>query len=261
MNNEPANPEDVAPAATPLARPATASRGPSAKQIAIVVVILAVGVVVTALTSDVTRVSEPGIRLVDGSPYLPDKLTGWEAGELVGLTENERQLLPADTMGARRPFTDPAGNKVFSTIVLAGREVTSIHRPELCLPGQGWKIDSENTESIPVATAPGGVLKVMRMNMQHSLPAKDGSIGKRVRYIFVYWFVGKDRVTPYHWQRIMWTTEDRVFFNRNHRWAYILLYAPVASDDLGNATPQAEQQTMQLLSKFVQNIYPELAPK
>ena len=135
------------------------SRGPSVVQIAVVVAILGAGILVTALTSDVTRVSEPGVRLVDGQPFLPEKVADWTGGELQGLSENERKLLPADTEGARRLYTDKAGDEVFCSIILAGREVTSIHRPELCLPGQGWRIENEYTESIPTAAADGGQLK------------------------------------------------------------------------------------------------------
>src|ERR1035438_2700688 len=38
-------------------------RGPSTRQIAIVVAILGGGVLFTAMTSDVTKVSEPGVKL------------------------------------------------------------------------------------------------------------------------------------------------------------------------------------------------------
>jgi EpsI family protein len=226
-------------------------------QIAIVVAILGAGVLVTVLTSDVTRVSEPGVRLVDEQPFLPDKAADWTGGELQGLSESERKLLPADTEGARRSYTDKAGNEVFCSIVLAGREVTSIHRPELCLPGQGWKIENEYTESIPAAAADGGRLKVMRMNMTRAVNSTDGS-ALPVRCVFVYWFVGKGRVTPYHWQRILWTAKDRVLYNTNHRWAYILIYAPVRKEQMGSDPAQSAAETMQLITRFVQVIYPAL---
>ena len=114
-------------------------RGPNAVQIFLVVATLGAGVLATALTSDVTRGSEPGVVLVNGQPFLPVKAADWTGGELGGMTEVERKLLPSDTEGARRVYTDKSGNEVYCSLVLAGREVTSIHRPELCLPGQGWK--------------------------------------------------------------------------------------------------------------------------
>jgi EpsI family protein len=242
----------------PAAAARPQSRGPSVVQIALVVAILGAGILVTALTSDVTRVSEPGVRLVEGQPFLPEKAADWTGGELQGLSENERKLLPADTEGARRLYTDKAGDQVYCSIILAGREVTSIHRPELCLPGQGWRIENEYTESVPAAAADGGQLKVMRMNMTHAVNSTDGR-AMPVRYVFVYWFVGKGRVTPYHWQRILWTAKDRVLHNTNHRWAYVLINAPVTKGQAGSNHERSEAETMQLIARFVRDIYPALA--
>src|SRR5258706_7146089 len=85
----------------------TAHRGPSRRQLAIVVAILGGGVLFTAMTSDVTKVSEPGIKLTpDGQPFLADKAGDWTGGELSGLTDVEKRILPEDTMGSRRMFKD-----------------------------------------------------------------------------------------------------------------------------------------------------------
>jgi EpsI family protein len=250
------------PVAVPAAQPGPAparARGPSLTQLAVVVAILGVGVVVTALTSNVTKVSEPGLRLVDGKPFLPENAGAWHGGAQEGLTDMERALLPADTEGARRVYRDAASNDVYCSVILAGREVTSIHRPELCLPGQGWTIESEHVESIPVAQAPGGTLNVMRMNVARSVPTANGGLVRR-QYVFLYWFVGKDRLTPHHWQRILWTTQDRVWHDRNHRWAYFLINALVPATPGDPALPKLADDTMRLLGRFVQEIYPALMP-
>lgn len=238
--------------------PARRATGPSVKQIAIVVAILAVGIAVTSLTSDVTKVSEPGIKVVDGRPYLAQQVGDWTGGELEGLTEGERNILPKDTEGSRRVYTNSKGDQIFCSVVLAGREVTSIHRPELCLPGQGWKIQNEFAEPIPVASAEGGALKIMRMNSVREAPLTDGR-SAQVRSIFGYWFIGKDRVTPYHWQRIFWTARDRIFHNTNHRWAYVLVHATVTTDTDPSGKGKSEDETMRLVENFVQGIYPTFA--
>jgi hypothetical protein len=229
-------------------------------QIFLVVATLGAGVLATALTSDVTRGSEPGVVLVNGQPFLPVKAADWTGGELGGMTEVERKLLPSDTEGARRVYTDKSGNEVYCSLVLAGREVTSIHRPELCLPGQGWNIQGEHTESIPTAAALGGELKVMRMNAMQSVKLSDGRTFQS-RAVFIYWFVGKDRVTPYHWQRILWTTKDRVLHSVNHRWAYFLIEAVVSRGQAESTLGKSEDESMQVIKRFVQDIYPELVPK
>jgi hypothetical protein len=80
----------------------------------------------------------------------------------------------------------------------------------------------------------------------------------RANSIFLYWFVGKDRVTPYHWQRIYWTAKDRVLHNTNHRWAYILIHIPVTQGESSTGAGKSEEQTMKVVAGFVQDFYPTL---
>ena len=240
---------------TPAA--AARARGPSTTLLAAVVAILGGGLLLTAFTSDVTKVSEPGVKLVDGRPFLVDKVGDWTGGELQGLSEVERQLLPADTEGARRIYTDKNGDQLWCSVILAGREVTSIHRPEFCLPGQGWKIQDEHVQTVPVAEVPGGSLGMMRMNATRSVPLTDGRT-EQYRSIFVYWFIGKDRVTPYHWQRIFWTARDRVLHNTNHRWAYVMISVLVSNDMAQDNNGKSSDEAMKVAARFVRDIYPTL---
>ncbi len=241
------------------ASPSAKSRGPTTKQLIIVVAILAVGIIVTALTSDVSRVSEPGIRLVNDHPSLPEIAGDWKGGEQTGLTEDERRVLPSDTEGARRVYQDGSGHMVYCSVVLAGRDVTSIHRPELCLKGQGWKFEGTDTEKIQIPAAAGGEIYVSRMNASSILPTSDGGMAQ-ANAVFVYWFAGKDRMTPHHWQRILWTMEDRIFHNRNHRWAYFLISVMASPEKAAHDTKGADDDSMQLARRFIQDFYPQLAP-
>jgi EpsI family protein len=242
--------------AVPVAR----SRGPSVVLIAIVIAIIGSGVLLTALTSDVTKVSEPGVKLVDGRPFLIDRVGDWTGSELQGLSDVEKNILPADTEGARRVYTDKDGDQLFCSIVLAGRDTASVHRPELCLPGQGWSIQNEYVQSIPVAAVPGGTLEVMRINGARTIQFANGQTGL-YRSIFVYWFVGKDRVTARHWQRILWTSKDRVLYNTNHRWAYILISIPVTANVAQDGNVKPPEEAMKVVTRFVQDIYPTLVGK
>jgi EpsI family protein len=242
-----------------LASPAgVRSRGPTLTHIAVVVAILGVGLVVTALTSNVTQVAEPGVRLVDGRPYLVEQAGEWKGGPLEGLTPDERRILPADTEGARRTYQDQQGHQVYCSIVLEGKDVASIHRPELCLAGQGWVLEKPRVELIPTPAAKSGLLPVSRLNATRLVRTDDGRTAI-VRSVFLYWFVGKDRVTASHPRRIMLTTLDRVLRNRNARWAYILIHVPMAADTAAGGTGAAEKETVQVVTRFVQDIYPTLA--
>jgi hypothetical protein len=231
-------------------------------QIGIVVAIIGLGLLLTALTSDVSKTSEPGIRLIDGKPFLVEQAGEWSGGPMDGLTKEEREVLPKDTEGARRLYTNKAGNQLYCSIVLAGRDVTSIHRPELCLPGQGWKIQNQYIESISTGAGNSDKLvDVMRMDAVKAVALPSGQ-SVEARSIFAYWFIGKDRVTPHHWERIMWNAKDRVFFNTNHRWAYILIHTPLVGEmGPGVTYEQLGKQTMNVLSDFVRAIYPTLMPE
>jgi EpsI family protein len=251
---------EISTSSQPAAAAPGASRGPSTRQLIVVVAILGAGILLTALTSDVTKVSEPGIKMANGEPFLPAVAGHWTGGEQTGLSPEERQILPADTEGVRRAYTDAQGRSIYCSVVLAGRDVTSIHRPELCLKGQGWQLDAPQTMEIETAAAPGGTLRVSRMAATGSRPAGEGRSAV-LHTEFVYWFVGKDRTTPYHWQRILWTTEDRVLHNRNHRWAYFLINIPVDQRLAVENPPAAREQAEQLIRQFIQDIYPSLAAR
>jgi EpsI family protein len=244
--------------AAPVA--ASRARWPSRMLLASVVAILGGGLLLTANTSDVTKASEPGVKLVDGRPFLIDRVGDWTGGELQGLTEIERNLLPKDTEGARRLYADSNGDQLFCSIVLAGREVTSIHRPELCLPGQGWTIQEEHVQRIPLSAPDGGTLEVMQMNGTRSVPLNDGRTGE-YRVLFIYWFIGKDRVTAHHWQRIFWTARDRVLHNTNHRWAYVMISVSMTGNTAENSKGRSEEEAMKVVAKFVRDIYPTLVEK
>lgn len=240
----------------PIPEKAAASRGPSAAQIATVVAILAVGVVVTAMTSEVTEMAEPGIRVVDGRPFLAEQAGEWKGGPLEGMSEGERAILPPDTLLSRRIYKDAEGHEVYCSIVLEGRDATSIHRPELCLTGQGWELERPRLEHVATPAAKDGAVPVSRLNAVRTVRLPDGRTA-RARSIFLYWFVGKDRVTASHPQRIFLTTVDRVFRNRNERWAYFLIHVPIAEEG-STTSSRAEQQALQLVTKFVQDLYPML---
>lgn len=227
-------------------------------QLALIAAILGVTILLTSLTADVTKASEPGIRLINGQLFLPDMVGDWIGGAMEGLSEAEKRILPADTGGIRRRYSRPGKGEVTCSVILAGRDVTSIHRPELCLPGQGWNIQWEQVETIRVPGLRGGELKVMRMDAAHTVTLAGPN--RPARAIFIYWFVGKDRVTPYHWQRIFWTTRDRVLRNLNHRWAYLLIATPVRPEETAEAQARAQAEAMQLLGEFVAELYPMLCP-
>lgn len=63
----------------------------------------------------------------------------------VEVGEAELNVLPGDTTFDKRCYTDERGFRFHVTLVTGGRSKRSIHRPELCLPAQGFQMKSPRT--------------------------------------------------------------------------------------------------------------------
>jgi hypothetical protein len=126
---------------------------------------------------------------------------------------------------------------VFLSIVLSGRDRTSIHRPELCLVGQGWTIQgaSQQTFRGPVNTGvPATVLRVRR-----EVPSPRGKV--IVPQLVAYWFVSGSNVVASHWQRFAHDAWNRIASARADRWAYVLMQTDARD---GEAAALARMQSV-----------------
>lgn len=154
---------------------------------------------------------------------LPTFLGSEWIGRRTEVTALEREILPPDTGFSRKlyvPIADPAG-AVFLSIVLSGRDRTSIHRPELCLVGQGWTLRDSGSHRFAYPNAVGGDFPATVLRVQREVVTARGR--EVVPSLVVYWFVGGDRVVATHWQRIMHDAWSRVRYWRADRWAYVLM--------------------------------------
>jgi hypothetical protein len=193
-----------------------------------------------------SSVSESGVLM-----NLPDRLVGM-TGTPMSPSEGERAILPKDTEISKMQYKGYPSDLLSAQIVLAGGEKRSIHRPEICLPAQGWTIESGSV--IPVQLSNGHEIKVMRLTASRPILLNNGN-KTELQNIFYYWFVGHGTTTPYHLQRILMTNFDMAFHNTNHRWAYVVISAPV----LKGFAPDGKsvEQTDAMMKEAVS----ELAPK
>lgn len=212
------------------------------------VVVLMAGITLYACHEGGTSksVSESGILM-----NLPDQLLGM-LGTPMTPSEGEKAILPKDTEIAKMQYKGYPTDILSAQIVLAGGEKRSIHRPEICLPAQGWTI--EGSSVIPVELSNGHIIHVMRLTASRPILLNSGA-KTQLKNVFYYWFVGHGVTTPYHLQRILMTNFDMVFHNTNHRWAYVVISAPV----LDGLVPGGKNigQTDDMMKKAVS----ELAPK
>jgi hypothetical protein len=239
-----------------------------------VLALMALASLALAFTVDVRLTDEAGVAM-----SLPDRVGGWSGeelrfcqnkgcerafgvlsladhdtcpscgGRLAGMARIEGQLLPPDTAVLKKRYTDGRGGAIVVSVVLSGKERASIHRPEVCLVGQGTEITRHDVLEVPVAGRPA--LDVMVLDISQRGRGADGRPFEAASF-YAYWFVGKGRETPYHWQRMVWMATDRIFRSVAHRWAYIAVS--------GSRDRDAEACRREI-QDFVGGLYPSiLAP-
>lgn len=211
--------------------------------------VTAVGTV--ALSRGGTEV-RAGVRLTaDGrAPItLPTFLGVDWGGREAEVTRVEREILPADTGYSRRTYValDDARRTVFFSVVLSGRDRSSIHRPEVCLVGQGWTLQHRQGETWPDGRGgelPVTVLRVMREE-------RDAAGQRReVTALLAYWFVGGDRAVAGTVERMAVDGWNRLR-QRPDRWAYLVGQTVVGLDE-GEDAPRAR------LQEVVAWVWPEI---
>jgi exosortase len=233
--------QETSPAAAPA--PSRKPRGyfSSASSVWIIAGVVSVAALVVSIVTrqvDAMEVSpRVGIKLAaDGvNPVtLPAYLgSEWE-GQAADISAIEREVLPADTGFSRKNYVSlqRPNERVFLSIVLSGRDRTSIHRPEICLVGQGWTITQRATHAFawpsipsPSAQRPSPInaaVPATLLSIEREFRPKQG--GKiKVPALMAYWFVGSDKIVASNTERIVDTSLDRLYHWQAHRWAYVVV--------------------------------------
>lgn len=132
--------------------------------------------------------------------------------------------LPKDTSYAERIYTAPDGFWIQSTAILMGADRTSIHRPEFCLPGQGWTIDEKKVLDIPIQGQSPYHLQAACWKVSQVVKQDDGQSAK-YEALYVYWYVADHEETPDHNKMLEWLTLDLLRTGALQRWSYISYFA------------------------------------
>ena len=184
---------------------------------------------------------------------LPEFVGPWYGTEQP-IMQAERDSLGPDTEFARRLYTNGVGDQLFVSVVLSGPDMnTSIHRPERCLPAQGWTVTDSTTVKVPTAAGP---LEATRLHNVRTIRL-DNERTASIYNLSYYWFVGSTRTTASHWQRTLIDIRDRVLKGSNQRWAYVT----VASTVTQGLRPfgRSEQETDAIIKGFVAEVLPQIA--
>lgn len=205
----------------------------------------------------------PEVRAGDASGVIMELPTavGRFLGQLLEKDAAEKALLPEDTQMLKMQYRSPGlpGDRDLAqvTLVLAGAERRSIHRPEVCLDGQGWTLMSSTI--IPVEITPGRTLEVKDLLVEREIRLPDGET-KILRAHYVYWFIGTDVTTPSNAVRVWLSTWDNIARNVNHRWAYASITGWV-TDNLETRESGQRARNSADTTKLVTELIRELAPR
>ena len=182
-------------------------------------------------------------------------------GQSLEMDAAEKELLPADTQMVKMQYRSPGlpedRDLAQVTLVLAGAERRSIHRPEVCLDGQGWTL--LDSRIVPVEISPGRVLNVNDLHIERDIRRPDGN-RKMLRAHYFYWFIGTDVTTPSNATREWLSTWDNIARNVNHRWAYASVTAWV-TDNLETSECGQRSRNSEATVKLVSDLIHLLAPQ
>ena len=156
--------------------------------------------------------------------------------------------LPKDTSYAGRLYTATNGLQINSTIILMGADRTSIHKPDYCLPGQGWSINEKTAVNIPVAGPQNYQLPVAKWIIGNVYQTPDGQ-KHEVSGLYVFWFVADGEQTADNYQRMWWLGRDLLRTGVLQRWAYVSFFSVCA--------PGQEDATFEQMKKLIAVTVPE----
>lgn len=206
------------------------------------------------------HLGRPGVKVVPGTihdehgkvagtnmVFLPEDVLDFKSSPSP-ISRQELDWLPKDTTYGRRRYTSPGGHFLDVSVVLMGTDRTSIHKPEYCLPGQGFgSIDTEATAILIDKPHPYR-LPVKKMTATKTFKTADGQTGT-VRAVYVYWFVADDQITASHVERMWWMARDLVRAGTLQRWAYI--------GCLTVCYPGQEEAAFERIKRFISAAVPE----
>lgn len=244
--------EVTAPAGFPHPRPLVSA-------VVVVLLIGGVGLAIGRLQSAM-HLGKPGLRMItapvlaaDGrvigtnTVALPARVLDY-ASESYPIAETELSFLPEDTTFARRYYKNPEGSELMLSVVLMGQNRRSIHRPQICLTGQGWTIDRSDLLEVSMKKPQAYSLPVMRLIASRTFRDPSGRT-QLMKAVYVYWFVADGQLSARHGQRQWWMARDLLTQGVLQRWAYVSCLAV--------GRPGSEEALYRQIEEFVAAAVPE----
>ena len=213
------------------------------------------------------RLGAPGVKTtqpladkLNVEVLLPEQVLDY-ASKFVQQPEVVTNVLPADTSYGQREYLQPDAHwlsQITMNVVLMGTDRTSIHKPQFCLVGQGWRIDDAQTKELKIPVARPQAYELPVIKLVSTREVNNGK-GQSVvfRGIYVYWFVADGALSgDMSGGERMWSMARHMLQTGVlQRWAYVSCFAV--------CLPGQEDATYERMENFIAAAVPEfqLTPK
>jgi hypothetical protein len=178
---------------------------------------------------------------------LPQNLPGFTSEELK-VDDATLATLPNDTSFGMRRYRAADGQTFDLRVVLMGRDRTSMHKPQICLTGQGWRINdlASAQTAVRVQRPVEYDLPVVRL-VASAVDAQNQPYGG----LYVYWYVADDALSASTtgFQRMWWMARKLLTTGVLQRWAYVSCVAA--------CPPGQETATFERIKEFLATAVPE----
>jgi hypothetical protein len=187
---------------------------------------------------------------------LPETVLDYKS-EKVEQAEVVTNTLPKDTSFGQRVYKAPDGFQMQMNVVLMGADRTSLHKPQFCLQGQGWKLDQgmSSTTSVRVDRPVPYDLPLARL--VGSIDVNVDGQKQAIRGVCLYYYIADGVLTasPTGAERMWLMAKQMLTTGTLQRWAYVMCFAGCA--------PGQEDATIDRMKQFIAASAPEfqLTPK
>ena len=150
---------------------------------------------------------------------LPERVLDFDSTN-VPTAEVVLGYLPKDTSYAQRHYFATNGDWAMANIILMGADRTSIHRPDYCLPGQGWQIREKTEVKLPIGGAHPYELPVYKWVVGKTYTTPEGK-EQPISGLYVFWFVTAGQTTDDFPTMLKSMFYNLIRHGVMQRWAYV----------------------------------------
>ena len=165
----------------------------------------------------------------------------------------------------RAAYSEAYDYGISATLIVAGSDSRSLHRPQVCLGAQGWRIGKREVMTIETS---GGDLEVMNFHLAmnpkgengEGIRDKNGDLVERKANYF-YWWIGPDATTASDEKRVWIETWRSILKGRRERWAYpsVMVYVNPAEGE--EASTNACERAISFISEVAPGFQKSLGAK